>query len=42
VTVSPEETKMMVFNKGMSKGLKGMIPKGGHDCPISIAGDNDE
>ena len=42
VTVSPDEIKMIVFNKGISKGLKGMIPRGGHDCPISIAGDSEE
>lgn len=26
----------------MSKGLKGLIPKGGHSWPISIAGANEE
>jgi hypothetical protein len=30
VTVNPEEIKIMVFIKGISKGLNGWIPKGGH------------
>lgn len=42
VTVNPEEIKIIVFKRGISKGLKGIIPKGGHVCPISIEGDNDE
>lgn len=29
---------MAVFNKGIWKGLKGLIPKGGQRAPSSIAG----
>lgn len=42
VTVNPEEIKIIVFIRGMSNGLKGLIPNGGHNWPISIAGANDE
>ena len=42
VTVSPEEIKIIVFIKGISNGLKGLIPRGGHNCPISIDGANEE
>lgn len=42
VTVSPEEIKIIVLRRGISKGLKGVIPKGGQSCPISMEGDNDE
>lgn len=42
VTVSPEEIKIIVFIRGISKGLNGLIPRGGHNCPISIAGANEE
>jgi len=33
---------MIVFIKGISKGLKGLIPIGGHSWPISIEGANEE
>lgn len=39
VTVIPEDNKIAVFNKGISNGLKGKIPLGGHNIPISIDGD---
>jgi len=42
VIVNPDEIKIIVFNKGISKGLKGIIPKGGHDWPISIEGEREE
>lgn len=42
VTVNPEEIKIIVFIKGISKGLKGLIPKGGQSWPISIDGAKDE
>lgn len=42
VTVRPEDTKIIVLRRGISNGLKGMIPKGGQICPISIEGDKDE
>jgi hypothetical protein len=29
--VSPEEIRIIVFNKGISNGLNGEIPKGGHN-----------
>jgi hypothetical protein len=40
VTLTPEEIKMTVFNKGTWKGLKTLIPNGGHIAPISTFGDN--
>ena len=40
VTLIPEEIKMIVFNKGTWKGLKTLIPNGGHTEPTSILGDN--
>lgn len=39
VTVTPEANKIAVFNKGTWKGLKGIIPVGGHVAPNSIAGE---
>lgn len=42
VTVNPEEIKIMVLRRGISKGLKGIMPRGGQVCPISIDGDRDE
>jgi hypothetical protein len=42
VIVNPDEIKIIVFISGMSNGLKGLIPKGGHNCPISIDGDKEE
>jgi len=42
VIVIPEEIRIIVFKRGISKGLKGLIPKGGQSCPISILGDNEE
>ena len=39
VTVAPELNRTVVFNKGTEKGSKGWIPKGGHEHPISIAGE---
>lgn len=42
VIVKPEETKTIVFNKGISRGLKGCTPMGGHNWPISILGDKAE
>jgi hypothetical protein len=40
VTVTPEDNKIAVFNKGTWNGLKIKIPKGGQILPSSIAGDN--
>jgi len=42
VTVIPEEIRIIVFIKGISKGLKGLIPKGGQSWPISIDGASEE
>jgi len=42
VTVRPDETRIIVLSKGISKGLNGIIPLGGHDCPISILGAREE
>lgn len=38
--VIPEDNKIIVFNKGIWKGLNVIIPFGGHIAPISIEGDN--
>lgn len=38
--VNPDEIRIRVFNKGISKGLKVEIPLGGQIRPISILGDN--
>ena len=38
VTVAPDVSRIKVFNKGTSHGLKVSIPKGGQTPPISIAG----
>lgn len=35
----PEDNRIVVFNKGICKGLKGVIPWGGHSIPISMLGD---
>lgn len=42
VIVRPEEIKMIVFIRGISNGLKGLIPNGGQCWPISNLGDKDE
>lgn len=42
VIVIPDEIKIIVFKRGMSRGLKGLIPKGGQDWPISILGEREE
>jgi hypothetical protein len=39
VTVMPEASKIDVFNKGIWKGLKGKILRGGHKDPNSIVGE---
>lgn len=33
---------MIVLSKGISNGLNGLIPKGGHNWPISTEGARDE
>ncbi len=38
VTVTPDARRMAVFSRGIWKGLKGLIPTGGHALPISTAG----
>ena len=38
VTVAPEQSKIRVFNKGISKASKVFIPFGGQILPISIVG----
>lgn len=40
VTVNPDESKIKVFNKGIWRGLNGLIPLGGQFIPSSIDGDN--
>jgi hypothetical protein len=35
VTLTPEESKITVFNKGTPKGLKAKMPAGGHSLPSS-------
>jgi hypothetical protein len=39
VILTPEDNKIIVFNKGNSKGSKVCIPAGGHTQPIHIDGD---
>jgi hypothetical protein len=39
VTVTPEDNKIAVFNKGSAQGLIVWIPKGGQTAPIQIDGD---
>jgi len=38
VILNPELSKIIVFNKGISLGLKGIIPLGGHNIPNSMEG----
>jgi len=40
VTLTPEDNKIIVFNKGTFIGLKELIKWGGQICPISILGLN--
>ena len=40
VTLTPEEIKIMVFNKGTPQGLKTWIPSGGQQEPNSTLGDS--
>lgn len=42
MTVIPDDTKIIVFINGISNGLNGVIPSGGHNCPISIEGASEE
>jgi hypothetical protein len=35
----PEDNNKIVFNNGIAKGSKGVIPCGGQTPPISIVGD---
>lgn len=42
VTVIPEDTKIIVLSKGISNGLNGLMPIGGHNWPISVAGAKEE
>lgn len=39
VILTPDDSKMMVFNKGILIGLNGIIDCGGHDWPSSIVGE---
>ena len=39
MTLIPDEISTIVFNNGTWKGLKTLIPKGGHTAPTSILGD---
>lgn len=39
MTVTPDDSKMIVFSSGMFSGSKGVIPFGGHNCPISTEGE---
>lgn len=38
VTVTPEASRMAVFSRGTSRGLRGVIPVGGHWLPSSGVG----
>lgn len=39
VTVTPEDKRIIVFRRGTWIALKGLIPEGGHNNPISIVGE---
>ena len=39
VTLTPEDKRIAVFNKGTLKGFKGLISTGGQTIPISWTGD---
>lgn len=39
VTVTPEDKRITVFNRGNSKGFIAWVPIGGHSVPISMLGD---
>lgn len=41
VTVIPDEIKIRELSRGISSGLNGLIPRGGHLNPNSILGDNE-
>lgn len=38
VTVTPDDKRMIVFNRGTWNGLNGVMPVGGHVRPISMLG----
>jgi len=40
ITLTPNEIKIIVFNRGTWKGLNATIPKGGHSEPTSTFGAN--
>lgn len=42
VTVIPEVIRIIVLRRGISKGLKGLIPNGGHNWPMSVEGAREE
>lgn len=43
VTVNPDEIKIIVFKRGISKGLNEItLGGGGQVCPISMDGEKDE
>lgn len=39
VTLTPEDKRIIVFNKGIENGFRVIIPKGGQLIPTSIAGE---
>lgn len=39
VTATPDDNKIIVFNKGKCNGFKTLIPIGGHTEPKTILGD---
>ena len=42
VTLAPDESNRIVLSNGISKGLSGSIPAGGHEVPNSTVGDKAE
>ncbi len=40
--MAPDDNKMIVLSKGISKGFKGSIPAGGQCAPSSTVGANAE
>ena len=39
MTDTPDDNKIKVFNRGILKGLNGLMPIGGQNSPISMFGE---
>jgi len=40
VTLTPDDSKIIVFNRGTPNALKTLMPVGGHNVPTSTFGDS--